>query len=73
MPNKFTGEVKELILAALSKVGGADYLAARALDTPGPFMALVGKVLPLQVTGPNGTALVPKEVHHIHLSEPPKP
>lgn len=56
-PNKLTGELKDLILQALSEAGGVEYLKARALDTPGPFLALVGKVLPLQVTGESGQAI----------------
>lgn len=50
-PNKVPSNLKQMILGALDKAGGLDYLAARAIDTPGPFMQLVGKVLPTQVTG----------------------
>ncbi len=50
-PNKVTGEVKEMILQALAQAGGIEYLARRAEDSPAAFLALVGKVLPLQVTG----------------------
>jgi hypothetical protein len=57
VPNKFTGELREMILNALDGAGGVEYLKARALDTPGPFLALVGKVLPLQVTGEDGKSL----------------
>lgn len=59
-PNKVTTEVKEMILMALAGAGGVDYLIARAQDTPGPFLALVGKVLPLQVTGNDGKPLMPE-------------
>jgi hypothetical protein len=51
VPNKQTAQVKEMILAALDKAGGVDYLAAQAAESPAAFMTLVGKVLPLQVTG----------------------
>lgn len=51
VPNKNTTLLKEMILAALDKAGGVDYLAAQAEENPGPFMTLVGKVLPLQVQG----------------------
>ena len=47
--NKYTAEVKDMILQALDKAGGVDYLAKQAQANPGPFMTLVGKVLPLQV------------------------
>lgn len=57
IPNKFTGELREMILNALAGAGGVEYLKARAVDTPGPFLALVGKVLPLQVTGEDGKAI----------------
>ena len=52
-PNKFTAAVKDMILGALDDAGGREYLARQAEENPGPFMALVGKVLPLTITGPN--------------------
>ncbi len=53
-PTKTTIEVKQAILAALDKVGGVDYLVAQAQNNPGAFLTLVGKVIPLQVTGQDG-------------------
>lgn len=50
-PNKITGELKEMILQALSGVGGVAYLQEKAESHPGPFLSLVGKVLPMQVVG----------------------
>jgi hypothetical protein len=58
VPNKLNATIKEMVLGALSDVGGQRYLAARALDQPVAFMGLIGRVLPLQVTGENGGALV---------------
>ena len=52
-----TADIKEMILGALQDVGGRDYLAARAIDAPSSFMALIGKVLPTQVTGENGAPI----------------
>jgi hypothetical protein len=49
-----TADIKAMVIGALQAVGGAEYLAARALDTPTAFMALVGRVLPLQVSGQDG-------------------
>ena len=57
VPNKDNADIRAMIIGALNQVGGVDYLAARALDAPSSFLALVGKVLPLQVTGENGGAL----------------
>lgn len=56
IPNKVTRELKEMILGALDKAGGEDYLTQRALDprTASAFLTLVGKVLPMQVTGAGG-------------------
>lgn len=55
-PNKVTGEVKQMILDALDGAGGVTYLQERAKDprTASAFLTLVGKVLPLQVTGEGG-------------------
>ena len=59
MPNKSTAAIKDMILTALSDAGGSDYLLARALDpkTASAFLGLVGKVLPMQVTGLDGDAI----------------
>lgn len=53
-PNKNTKALKDMILAALDGVGGVEYLQEQARSNPGPFLTLIGKVLPLQVTGENG-------------------
>lgn len=53
IPNKVTKDLKDMILGALHRAGGEDYLLQRATDdNPTPFLALVGKCLPkdLQVT-----------------------
>lgn len=50
-PNKTTRELKDMILQALDRSGGVDYLVERAQDNPSAFLTLVGKVLPLTVTG----------------------
>lgn len=55
MQNKTTTLVKDAILQAAQKAGGggkdgiAKYLAQQADDNPGPFMALLGKILPTQI------------------------
>jgi hypothetical protein len=56
-PNKLTADVKAMILVALSKAGGVKYLVKQAAENPTAFMSLVGKVLPLQVTGKGGGPL----------------
>lgn len=53
VPNKITADIKGMILTALSNVGGASYLEARANDpkTAAAFLGLVGKVLPMTLAG----------------------
>lgn len=53
-PNKITAEVKDMVLTALENVGGVEYLEQQAKVNATAFMTLVGKVLPLQVTGAGG-------------------
>lgn len=60
-PNKTTALLKDAILKAAenagNKAGGeglVSYLEDQAAKNPGPFLALLGKVLPMQVTGENG-------------------
>ena len=55
-PNKVQAALKDMILGALDKAGGVEYLERKANDprTASAFLTLVGKVLPLQVTGENG-------------------
>lgn len=54
VPNKINADIKGMILQALSGVGGAAYLQRQADENPAAFMTLVGKVLPMQVTGQDG-------------------
>lgn len=57
VPNKTTALLKDMILKALDGAGGVEYLQRQADENPGPFLTLVGKVLPMQVTGEDGGAL----------------
>jgi len=58
MPNKTTALLKDAILMAAEEAGGKEgmigYLRTQAAANPGPFLALLGKVLPMQVTGEDG-------------------
>lgn len=55
--NKITADVRAMTLEALSKAGGVDYLVKQAEAQPVAFLALVGKCLPKEITGPGGAAL----------------
>jgi hypothetical protein len=57
-PNKTTALLKDAILRAAEKAGSkvgddglVSYLEQQAVDNPGPFMSLLGKVLPMQMIG----------------------
>ncbi len=75
VPNKTTAFLKDAILRAAEAAGaqyGPDgmvsYLQAQAERNPGPFMALLGKVLPMQIgMDPDNPV---KVVHRIELVAP---
>jgi hypothetical protein len=57
-PNKTTALLKDAILKAAEQAGNkvgseglVSYLEQQAEENPAPFLTLLGKVLPLQVTG----------------------
>lgn len=54
--NKTTALLKDAVLQAATEAGQGslvEYLKVQAQENPGPFLGLLGKVLPLQVTGAN--------------------
>lgn len=55
VPNKTTALLKDAIIQAAEAAGGdggmVGYLRRQAEENPGPFMALMGKAMPLQVSG----------------------
>mgnify|MGYP005811929269 CR=1 FL=1 len=57
-PNKTTALLKDAIIEAATKAGNKEglvgYLTRQADENPAAFMTLLGKVLPMQVTGENG-------------------
>ncbi len=59
-PNKTTAALKDAILAALETVGGESYLVKVAKENPQVFCTLLGKVLPMQVSGDSENPLVIK-------------
>jgi len=46
--------IREMIVKALDQVGGVEYLAGVAVSHPGAFLTLIGKTMPLQVSGDGG-------------------
>ena len=54
VPNRINRDLREMILNALSEAGGEQYLARQAETSPAAFMALLGRILPLQMAGDGG-------------------
>lgn len=63
-PNKTTAILKDAILLAARRAGGdgeegmVNYLTTQAVDNPGPFLSLLGKVLPMTVQGDKDAPLL---------------
>ncbi len=59
VPNKATAQIKDMIIQALDGAGGVNYLIKCATNdkSKAAFLGLVGKVLPLQITGADGGAI----------------
>ncbi len=51
VPNKVTTQIKEMIVAALDRKGGVEYLVEQADKNPVAFMGLLAKIIPMQLTG----------------------
>lgn len=62
VPNKTTQLLKDAILQAAERAGDKEgligYLTVQARENPGPFLSLLGKVLPMQVSGDASSPLV---------------
>lgn len=65
VPNKTTQLLKDAILKAAEQAGNkvgddglVSYLEVQATENPGPFMSLLGKVLPMQITGEDGKEII---------------
>jgi hypothetical protein len=48
-PNVMTKNLRTMIMNALSKAGGEDYLVKQSVENPTAFMQLVGKVVPAEL------------------------
>ena len=55
--NVLTSELRSMIVTALGNVGGVQYLELQAKQNPAAFLALLGKVLPREVSGPDGAPI----------------
>jgi hypothetical protein len=46
--------IREMIVEALDEAGGVEYLRTTAVSHPAAFLALIGKVMPVQIANPPG-------------------
>ena len=72
--NLTSQELKEIVFEALQQQeGGAiGYLKAQAIAEPRAFMALIGKLLPTQITGEDGAPVRITQIELIPLVAPAK-
>jgi len=65
IPNKLTSDVKSMILEALDKAGGTEYLLSQAHENPKAFLSLLGRVIPLQVQGDKDNPLYIAKIERV--------
>ena len=74
VPNKFTGELKEAILAGVNgshKLGVSGFVLKLSLDTPTSAAALLGRLIPVSMVGTLGGKIV--VVHRDETAADPEP
>ena len=47
--NHVTRDIREMLRESLELAGGVKYLVSQAHANPGPYLALVGKIIPQQI------------------------
>lgn len=76
IPNKTTSLLKDALLIAANNAGGGDdeglvqYLTKQAIENPTAFLALLGKVLPLQVAGAGGGPIESEIMFAVSIVDP---
>ena len=63
--NHSTVKVKEAVLKAFDAVGGHQYLVGVALRDPRTFCTLVGRILPTELSGKDGSPIEITEVKRV--------
>jgi hypothetical protein len=71
VPNKLTGELKEMILEAANLAGGeggtVQYLRTQASANPTAFMSLLGRVLPMTMAGDKDNPVAVRQTIEINI------
>jgi hypothetical protein len=50
VPNRLSGELREMILESLHAAGGVAYLSRMADEQPAAYLSLLAKLLPLEAS-----------------------
>lgn len=69
VPNKITQDIKAAILESFNELGGKDFLVQVGRENPTVYCALLGKLLPHTLQGPNGKAIEIVEIRSF-VAEP---
>jgi hypothetical protein len=65
--NKTTASIKAALLEAFEKRGGVDALVSWGDDNPTEFYKLIGRLVPHEVSGPDGAPLDAGEKYYVIL------
>jgi len=57
VPNKLNKTIREMIVEALNHAGGVAYLERQAIENPTAFLVLIAKIMPREISAPNGTPI----------------
>lgn len=71
IPNKITASLKEAIQQAANDAhpgGVVGYLTQQAQTNPNAFLSLLGRTLPKELTGGDGTPLFPARIEVVGVS-----
>jgi hypothetical protein len=71
-PNKLNANVKAAIEEAFQRAGGVEYLVKLAKDDKRTFAMLLGKLIPMQLSGDPENPLFPPKIE-IVIVDPKKP
>lgn len=67
-PNKITAlasDVRRVIFEAFDLLGGVNYLVTVGRTEPKTFCALLGRVLPSEISGPNGGPIQTQQIQDL--------
>jgi len=57
-----------MIFEALDNAGGVAYLERQVIENPTAFLALLGKLVPREISGPDGSSLPPNVSQHARVT-----